>query len=92
VKIPADPPKEEREPKLVAPVTFLNERNHPEPPPGIVHPSQNRSHIMVFDSDQGIEFAKAADDEVEEEPTESDLDPLLIEQDPNALKGGVLEP
>lgn len=43
--------------------------------------------MHTFDSDQAVEFRT----EEEDEPTESDLDPLLIETDPNALQGSLIE-
>lgn len=88
MKIPDDPPEEAKEARLLAPVKFLTERDKPALPEGTVHPSLNRSHIMhTFDSDQAVEFRT----EEEDEPTESDLDPLLIETDPNALQGSLIE-
>lgn len=95
MQIPADPQAPAKEPKQVAPVQFLNpERYRPEVPEGTVHPSQNKSHsITNFHSDQEV-LTRPADtpsdlDEDEDEPTESDLEPLLVDADPNALKGNL---
>lgn len=68
---------------------FLTDRMEREVPEGIVHPSQNRNHVMLFDSDQQVLTYREED---EDEPTESDRDPLLTEVDPNALQGSALEP
>ena len=91
MQIPADPQAPTKEPKQVAPVQFLNpERYRPEVPEGTVHPSQNKSHsITHFNSDQEVVTIPADVEDLEDEPTESDLDPLLVDVDPNALKGNL---
>lgn len=93
MEIPSDPPDGIKEPKTVSPVTFLNpERYRPAVPDGTVHPSQNRQHVMHgFTGDQEV-LVIPSDiplEDFEEEPTDSDLDPLLVDIDPNALKGNL---
>ena len=98
VAMPPDPGEEEKQVREVVPVQYFNvpppiQVVNPDGSP-VPHPSQNMTQYFAINEGDEVVVPKEEpqdEDEIEsgeksDEPTEADLQPLLVDADPNALK------
>lgn len=89
IQMPPDPKPEEKSARELSPMTILQEGGTTQPPAGIVHPSKSINH--AFSMNDEVEYSDTNGD-AEADPTPEDRsEPLLMEVDPNALKGAPME-
>lgn len=95
VAMPPNPPEEERGPRTVSPVQFLDQPPSPLIPEGTKHPSENLSHNFTL-NDQEVELPEevseysGGDDDEEARLAEADDEPNLLDPT-NAQKSSAID-